>query len=275
MSSARLGLPFFLLFLNISLWGQQTQQATAAPPAPQDPQALNALSQALTVAGGTSAIRAIQDYTATGTITYSSDQNAQGPVTVQGLGGTEFRLDANLPAGARSWAVHEGFVTTKSEEGTIWSMGTTGPVPSSDAFPFQTPLFPGSIAFPFRQLSSVVGNPGYSLSYKGVIVIDGHWVHEIKFQRGSSEAASSGGFVVPSRTREIFIDTASFQIVKVSDALPKGVPHAMHYSDYRSVGGILMPFSITEEVAGQQTWAIQLNQINFNTGLQEASFAIQ
>jgi hypothetical protein len=173
-------------------------------------------------------------------------------------------MDATLPAGTRSWAVDDGVVTTKTATGAILSMTPKDPVPSSDAYPFQTPLFPGSIAFPCRQLATVVGNPGYALVYKGVSTVDGHSVHQIEFQRGLS-----------ARTRDIFIDTANFQIVKVSEMLPKGEPHAMHYSDYRPVGGVLMPFSITEESGGRQIWTIQLNQISFNTGLQAASFAIQ
>jgi hypothetical protein len=277
MRFARFGLLVFLI-LDAPVWAQQppfSQQSTAPSPAPQDPQAVSVLNQALTVAGGTSAIRAIQDYTGTGNITYPSEQNAQGTVTVLTLNGTEFRMDANLPAGTRSWAVADGVITAKNEHGAIWSMAPKGPVPSSDAFPFQTPLFPGSIAFPVRQLATVVGNPGYSLTYKGVFEVDGHSVHEIQFQRGFSAAAPSGDIVTVGRTRDIFIDATSFQVVKVSDTLPKGVPHEIHYSDYRPVGVTLMPFSITEEIAGQQAWIVQLNQISLNAGLQETSFVIQ
>jgi hypothetical protein len=277
MRFGRFGLLIFLL-MGLSVWTQQpasSQQATAPPPAPQDPQAVSVLNQALAVAGGTSAIRAIQDYTGSGNITYPSEQNAQGTVTVLGLNGTEFRMDANLPAGTRSWGVADGVITSKNELGAIWSMAPKGPIPSSDAFPFQTPLFPGSIAFPFRQLATVVGNPRYSLSYKGVFEVDGHSVHDIQFQRGFSADIPSGGFETAGGTRDIFIDTTNFQVVKVSDTLPKGVPQEIHYSDYRPVGVTLMPFSITDEIQGQQAWIIQLNQISLNAGLQPTSFVIQ
>ncbi len=270
MHSARFGLVLSFLLLNVSVWGQQTQPGTPPPPAPQDSQAVSVLNQALAVAGGISAIRAIQDYTESGNITYPSQQNLQGTVTVLGMNGTEFRMDANLPAGTRTWAVDNGVITTKTETGTVWSMAPKSPVPNSDAFPYQTPLFPGSIAFPFRQLATVVGNPVYRLSYKGVLEIDGHSIHKIEFQR-----VSSGGFELSARTRDIFIDSTNFQVVMVSDTVSKGVPHEIHYADYRPIGGSLMPFSITDVVAGQQNWEIQLSQVTFNTGLQETSFAIQ
>jgi hypothetical protein len=277
MRSALFGLLIFVL-LGASGWAQQptsSPQATAPTPAPQDSQAVSVLNQALTVAGGTSAIRAIQDYTATGNISYPSQQDAQGTVTVLGMNGTEFRMDANLPAGTRTWAVAGGVITTKNEKGTIWSMAPKGPVPSSDAFPYQTPLFPASIAFPTRQLAALVGNPSYSLSYKGVSQVDGHSVHDIQFQRGSSAVANTGSFTLPPRTRDIFIDTGTFQIIKVSDTLPKGIPHELHYSNYQAATGILMPFSISEDIGGQQSWTVQFNQFTFNTSLQEASFTIQ
>jgi hypothetical protein len=46
----------------------------------------------------------------------------------------------------------------------------------------------------------------------------------------------------------------------------------MLFSDYRAINGILVPFSITERVAGQTTWTIQLSQIAFNTGLGDTDF---
>jgi hypothetical protein len=266
---------FCILLLAIPSWSQQSSTTTTPTPAPQDAQAVSALNQTLAVAGGTAAIRAIQDYTATGTISYFSQQDAQGPVTIEGMNGTEFRMDANLPVGTRSWAVADGVITTKNEKGMVWSMAPKSPVPSSDAYPFQTPFFPASIAFPVRQVAALVGNPSYSLSYKGISQVDGHSVHDVQIQRGPSAAVSSGGLTLPLRTREIYIDTATLEIVAVSDTLPKNIPHALHYSAYQVTGGILMPFSIAEEVGGQQSWTVQLNHVNFNKGLQEATFAIR
>jgi hypothetical protein len=41
------------------------------------------------------------------------------------------------------------------------------------------------------------------------------------------------------------------------------------------VNGILVPFSINEQMGGQKTRDIQLTQISFNTGLQDAAFVLQ
>jgi hypothetical protein len=59
------------------------------------------------------------------------------------------------------------------------------------------------------------------------------------------------------------------------DAFPKHVIHQLRYSDYRSVKSVLVPFSIAEFMGGQQIWAIHLDQISFNSGLQDSSFDLQ
>jgi len=54
--------------------------------------------------------------------------------------------------------------------------------------------------------------------------------------------------------------------------VPRNVLRRIWYSDYRPVNGILAPFSIREEMGGQLVWKIDLDQISFNSGLQDANF---
>ena len=274
--SARFALLLSILLLNIPVSAQQAQTittplpdqtATTPSPTTNDPQAVSVVDQALAVAGGTAAIRAIQDYTATGNITFPSQQDAQGPVTLQGLNGTEFRMDANLPTGIRSWAVSDGVMLQKAESGIVSQSVPQDPVSDSNAYPYQTPLFPASIAFPYLQLASVVSDPIYSISYQGLVEINGRSVHHIQIDRGPADSAS--------RVRDVFIDVSSLQVVTTTELIPKNSIYSLHYSDYRPIGGILMPFSIIEEIGGQLVWSIQLTQIQFNTGLKDTAFEVQ
>lgn len=234
-----------LFLLNIQLNAQQSQPNTATPSvAPQDPQAVSVLNQALSGAGGAQALKAVTDYTGSGNITYHGNPDAQGTVTIKGLGSVAVRLDATLSTGIRSWAINEGVTTLKSEDGTVSQLAATNPkVPSSDAFPYQTPLFPSSLAFPYRQLANILNNPSFSISYKGIVQADGHSVHDIEVQR-----VSAGGVDPTSKyhAREFFIDTATFQIVMTQDVVPKNITHQIHYSNYTAVSGVLVPFAITE-----------------------------
>jgi hypothetical protein len=246
---------------------------TASPRPLQDPQAVSILNQVIAASGGTQAISAVSDYTATGNITYYPGQQVQGTVTVRGLGTWEFRIDAVLPAGTRSLVVHQGIVSRRSENGTISSQVFRINVPSSDAYPYQTPLFPSGFAFPAGPLPPLLAKQTFGISYNGLTQIDGHSVHDIQLRRDLPGAL--GSKTPPVRSRDVFIDTSTLQIVAIHETLEKNIPHELHYSDYQNVGGILIPFNISEDIAGQLVSTISLSQIAFNAGLTEAAFVLQ
>jgi hypothetical protein len=109
-----LGSSFAIILFFGSLFSQQSSSIYPTQTAQRDPQAMTVLAQALNTAGGTSAITAIQDYTASGTITYYwAGQPVQGAVTIRGRGSDATRLDAVLPSGTRSFAVDEGVASIK------------------------------------------------------------------------------------------------------------------------------------------------------------------
>jgi hypothetical protein len=255
----------------------QASQASVTPPTmSKDAQAVSILSQTLAISGGAQAVAAVADYKGTGNITYHSDHDQQGTVTVSGLlGGSDIRIDASVSSGVRSWAVCQGVTSTRDENGDVISLEPKTSVPSSDAFPYQTPLFPTSIAFPSRQLVAVLSSPAFSIAYNGVTQIDGHSVHDIEFSRLPNSSSTPRSFTLPGPSREIFIDTSTFQVVMTKETLPKGVIRQVHYSNFQLVNGLLMALTVSEDIASQPTWTIQFTQFNFNTGLQESSCALQ
>jgi hypothetical protein len=271
-----------LFFLVVPVRSQQSQTPSQTASAGQtngsaiiDPQAVTVLNRALANAGGAAAIAAVSDYTGVGSVAYPSDQGTQGTVTVFALGGTEFRMDSNLPSGKRSWAVSDGIVSTKDENGTVSSQAPKSTLPSSDAFPHQSPQFPTSLAFPYEQLATVLSSSVFNITYEGTTQVDGHSVHDVQLQHAPIGSPAPGRFMLPEPTREIFIDTSTFEIVMMKETLPKGVVHQVHYSNYQLVRGLLLPFAISEDIAGQPIWAIQFTQFSFNTGLQASSFALE
>jgi hypothetical protein len=276
MRFARPALLLFLCCLVPGFVAAQQSASTATPPQPvSDPQALSVLNQALSVAGGAQAVTAISDYTASGKIVYYPSGQVDGTVTVMGTNSQELRIDATLPAGVRSWAVHDGIVTTKTESGTIDSFGSNANLPSSDAYPYETPLFAAGLLFPVEPLAVLTSHEIFSILYNGTTQVDGHAVYDIVVHLDPSGSSSAGTQLGSGPTREIFVDTTTFQIVMVRDRLPRDVRQEVHYSDYRAIDGVLMPFSVTESIDGQAIWSIQLNQITFNSGLQASAFVIQ
>jgi len=109
--------------------------------------------------------------------------------------------------------------------------------------------------------------------YKGIVQVNGLPAHDVQAQRvfpGQAQQDSLAEYHV----EDLFIDTATLQLVMTKDNVPRHVVHQIRYADHKLVNGVLVPFSIAEEISGQHTWELLLSQINFNTGLQDSDFVL-
>jgi hypothetical protein len=246
-----------ILVVAFSTCAQQTPQV-----APKDPQAVSVLTQTLVAAGGQSAITALQDYTGTGTITYYQPQNLQSTLTVRGRELDQFRLDASLASGISAQAISYGQMSAKLASGTVMTMN------------YAPPPYPSRLVLPYLYLSAALSGPEFSLSYKGVVELDGHSVNDIEVQEVVSGMPDPSGLFAEYHTIDFFIDASTFQVSMMQDSVPNRLIRQTQYSAYATVSGILVPFTITQQSGGLQTWMIQLNQINFNTGLQDSDFQL-
>jgi hypothetical protein len=136
-------------------------------------------------------------------------------------------------------------------------------------------MFPGALPLPYRQLLAVLNSSQFSVAYKGILQIDGRSAHDIQVQRVRPGNVDSNGFFSEYHTRDFFIDPSSLQVLMIQDVVPKHIVHQIRYSNYAPVSGVLAPFSINEQMGGQQTWTIHLSQISINTGLPASAFALQ
>lgn len=277
MRSYWMGVLLLICLLPVPGRSQQvtsSQPSQLQPPAPQDPQAVSVLNQALVAAGGTAAINAITDYSATGNVTYYWNPEAQGTVTVIGLGQNQSRLDAYLPSGIHSEAIQDGQTTRKTVTGAVWQYPPQHPVPTSDAYPYQPPLFAGALAVPSIGVALVLSNSSYSIAYKGIAQVDEQPAYDILVQLvslGQTPPAS----VTQYQSVEYFISTSNLHLVMTQNLVPKHVVHQIRYANYTLIRNVLVPFSIDEQIGGQKTRDIELKQITFNTGLQNSNFVIQ
>jgi hypothetical protein len=277
MCSYRIVVLLFVCLIAIPGWSQQaTSSQTSQPqsPAPQDPQAVAVLNQALAAAGGTAAFKAIADYTATGTVTYHWNPEEQGTITIQALGVSAIRIDANLPTGTHFEAIHSGQTTRKGTDGRFWQYPPPYPTPSSEAFPYQPPIFPAGLFLPVGQLAAVLNNPRFAISYRGLVQLGVKSVHDIQVQRVIPRQTSPDS-MTQYQLIDFFVDQNTFQVVMTQDNVPKNIVHQVRYSNYGQADAVLVPFSISEQMAGQKTRDIQLTQITFNKGLQDSAFVIE
>jgi hypothetical protein len=261
MRMARVFLSISIPFsLCISLVAQQT-----ATTVQRDPQALAVLQQAVAVGGGSTLLGSIQDFTATGSITYLWIGNqVQGTATIRALATTSFRVDANLPQGTRSLVASYGSGTVRNTDGSLVT------IPSNNTVNL------GALTFPLLKVAAALNNTSLSIQYLSLTNLSGHQVHVIHVQQGPP---SSTDIISHLSATDFLIDATTYQILLVRDAIhPSGVTqdilHEIEFSDFRPTSGCLVPFSITERVGGQQTWTVHLSAISFNTSLTDADFQL-
>jgi hypothetical protein len=233
----------------------------------RDPQALTILQQCLALAGGPSGVGSIQDFTGVGTITYFwAGEPTTGSVTSRGLGASEFRLDAALPSGTRSWAVSSGEGTLKDADG------------STTALPYADALTLSGYSFPFLSLAAVLTDTSYSVGNSAPTELTGRMAYQIQIQRTFSTQQDPNGSLGAQTRQTLFIDTSSLQLIRLdSFAHQNGrvsdeYVRTLRFSDYRAVNGVLAPFHLDETLSGQQTLSIQLDSVVFNSGLTDSIF---
>lgn len=237
--------------------GQQQQTPV------RDAQGISILGQVLTAAGGSAAVAAINDYTGTGSVTYYSRTPNEGSVTLQGSGAHEFRLDASLSGGERSWIVNGSSSYLKNPD------GSTTTLPSQNTVRFANNMFP------LLAVLRAVQEPSLNVSYDGVVSHDGLQLDEVTIRQNFQNDPT--GALAKTAQEHIFIDPQALTVYSIEDYAyaktgPGEYPHEIQFGNYQSVSGLLVPFSISESISGQKTLSIQLNQMKFNSGLTERDF---
>jgi hypothetical protein len=256
-------------FLSLVTARPSGTQQTSTGAVQRDPQAITIITKALNAAGGIGTLAAIQDFTASGTVSYNwGESPVQGNVTVKGRGLAQFRLDATLPEGAHSWVMNNGTALEKHHDGTVTPL------------PFTLTLRPANSTFPFFRLLAVLQDTSWSISSVGTVEYDGQQAYSIGLQRTYTDGTDPTGFKSTATKSDFIIDPNTFLVLSIQDKAyrkdggPGDAPHEMQFSAYKSFNGILVPSSVTELIGGQQTATIQLNQITFNSGLTDTDFGL-
>jgi len=241
--------------------------STASRNVQRDPQAVIVLNRAITAAGGLSALSAVQDLRASGTIAFNwSDENVSGDVTIKSRGTEQIRLETNLPDGARIWIVSNGRRVKKDADGIT-------------IIPYRDPSSFANVPFPFAHLLDAMQDASLSISFVGIENRNGADVNHVRI--GTVDASISNAIdVAPNpQSFDVFVDTKTSRIQSVMtvasarDSLAVLCHREIWYSDYRPLNGVSIPFSIAELIDGQQTFSLQLSQVSFNTGLSDSDFA--
>lgn len=252
---------FTTSFLGTPLVGQKQTAGSAQ----RDPQALSILESSIKAAGGTDSLANVQDYVASGKIVYYwAGKEVEGHVTLEGRGASQFRLEASLPDGVRTWAVNNGTGSLKEIDGR------------KNEIPPHNTVNLGSLTLPSMSLLNVLRDSSISIAYQGLENKEGSSVHHIRSWKTFS--FDPNGLRSKLTTKDFYIDATTFNVTATLDMVhPKNNsieerPHELRFSDYRPVSQMLVPFSIVELFSGQPASAIDLTEITFNHSLQDSDF---
>jgi len=263
--STALALTFFLALLAARPSATQQTSATAVQ---RDQQGLDVLAKVLIAAGGERSIGSIKDFSGSGTITYYwAGETVQGPVTIKGRGTDQFRLDATLPSGIRTFVSSGGVGYIREPNGSITNLSS-----------YQAGDFGNTLVFPFGQMLLALADASTNIVYKGLVSHEGSQVHQIRVEGLQNKITGSRMIAGQVHGQDFFVDADTFLIVSVlgkaysRDGAMNSCPVEVLFSDYRSSGGVMVPYSIRNVVDGQLSVALQLDQFTFNNNLSDSDF---
>lgn len=261
---------FVVHFSAAFVFAVATSPGVFAQENPQrDSSALSLLSQAVSVAGGAPNLAAIQDFRASGTIKHFWGRSPeQGQVVVKARGMTQFRLDSELSEGRWSWVANNG-------SGQIVLPGHSSlPIYAHNC------INAGSLILPILKAVAALEDQTTSVVDMGLVQFNNVQVRQIRTQQ-HFEFDRPGLLSGLTRT-DLFFDPQTLSLIATrdirhpdKDAVNNPLTHTIVLTSYESVNGIMVPFSATETISGQKTWQIQLNAIEFNTGLTDSDFHLQ
>jgi hypothetical protein len=267
MRLARTGTVVVSLFIAIQALAQQTT-SSSPPPVQRDAQATALLKQVVSAAGGAAALAAIQGFTANGNVTYYwANKEVQGPASILSLGLGQFRIDAQLPNGTRTWLVTNGTGSIRESDGSV------SQIPSQNAVNL------GSLTLPYPLIVAALNDTSMAIEYLGTSVKNGRNAYQIRIHPIGLDADPSGA-LYKAAAKDFFIDATSFQVISTLDMVRPDLsydqkcPHEITFLNYSTASSILVPFSVREQVAGQQTWTVQLTNIDFTAVPSDQDFQL-
>ena len=258
----RLAFLFCIFLTAFTAYAQQPPTTVT-----RDAQAVSVLAQCLNAVGGLATISAVQDYTGTGNITYNwAGQEVQGSVTVRGMGTGNFRLDANLPQGVRTWSASGYSGVLIHEDGTRESTA------------FYNLTTAGSMTFPYTRIAAALNDATTSIAYVGTSAVSNPATYQIHVAVSNAANIAGSTSLQGLGSFDVFIDSTSLLVTKLSDQVRSEsnaavvLIHEIEFQNYQSVGNIKFPMTIHETVNGQLAASILLNAITLNSGLTQADF---
>jgi hypothetical protein len=248
----------FLLIL-VFLFCLSSPDFMSAANAQKDAVAVANVEAAMAAMGGDAGWAAIKDSVITGTITPTKDSWVKPATFVWKTSGTEFRYETTRDSETQIFASGHGKPAVSSKgkvKALFYHMGQGSP-------PFH---------FPAVVLSTKLADASYSLIDAGQKNISDKNAFAVQTSSNFSDQVSA------ITLQTWYIEASTGLPLRVEYRLPEATSitdwqeAATEFSDYKEVGGLLVPFSMTYYLDGVALETISVNAVDFNVGLDPSEF---
>jgi hypothetical protein len=243
----------------------QTSSSTT-PPATKDPTAVALAQKALAAMGAS--VSTYQDSVVTGTLTTHADYGGGTlGIVIKSKGLWNVRSEIKRAAGT------DVYVTDGPKGCLTRATGETQPTAFSNTY--AEPIH----HIPALSILADYSDSNVNVQYAGTGAVNGQLTDVIAIS--AAAAAAPAGFDSLAATQNVFyIARDSGLVIKAqykhfSDNDSDGaLKHEVYFSDYRNVGGLMVPFRVDTYVAGRLSTAMTLTSAALNVGLSSTDFAV-
>jgi len=230
-----------------------------------DLQVVTILQQSAAVMGAGN-LAQVQDSLVQGTASAPGKSESRA-FTIKAKGTNLFRLEAAEPGQAPTVAVvNRGRPSRQTREG--WKGG-----PSANTRHRRADHIPALM------LAQELLRADLSATYVGLEDVEGRGAHRIRLARVSSTLGNElDQRLTKNSEMDVFVDAQTFLVVKLSYVhltetdWRRGLPMEIHYSDYRNLGGVLIPTFQRRVFNGQPLSDMRISSVAFNVGLADSEF---
>lgn len=237
----------------------------------KDPKALAVIQTSLASMGCSQALAA-SDSLATGTVQiYKADGTIETvPIVKKSMGTTLTRTELHRPSGTTVRILNNGQASRLRPDGSTRYLIRNNTVAERVQH------------IPCLSLLQETQNPIIDVQYVGSDTVNGDPVDEVALSRVSNEVDARATALMKAATRTVFyisrangtVDKMQYQNIAENNTNISD-PEEVLFSDYRSIGGTLVPFTQATYEEGTLRTVITFTSVAFNTGLSETEFTVR
>lgn len=211
--------------------------------------------------------------------TVPSDSAASGNVVIVAGSLTSSGTAHILTRGTNQTSIQ--FQTTNVNWSLIYSNGEANRVDATGTkvLPLELAASSQSLYFPFPFLSGLLNNPDIYLQYIGQESVDSAQANHVRVQNTFASSPSLQ-FLSDFTTADIWLDASTTLPVRISLTRRNGggssprIAISLSFSNYKTIAGVLYPFSIQEFLSGTLWATTSIQSVSFNNGLTDSSFPV-